>query len=67
MANPIVDIFRVKELRDRILFTIGMLVIFRIGTILPVPGINIAALKAYYAVQGAAGSMGIEDFLDFFV
>lgn len=66
MANPIVDILRVKELRDRILFTIGMLVIFRIGTILPVPGINIAALKAYYAVQGASGAMGIEDFLDFF-
>ncbi|MGA2480536.1 MAG: preprotein translocase subunit SecY, partial [Spirochaetia bacterium] len=45
MANPLVDIFRVKELRDRILFTIGILVIYRLGTILPVPGINIAALK----------------------
>ncbi len=66
MANPIVDVFRIPELRNKLLFTIGMLVIFRIGTILPVPGINIAALKAYYAVQGAAGSMGIEDFLDFF-
>src|SRR5512137_2058187 len=66
MANPIVDIFRVKELRDRILFTIGMLVIFRVGTILPVPGVNIAALKVYFAAQGASGAMGIEDFLDFF-
>ena len=66
MANPIVDIFRVKELRDRILFTIGILVIFRLGTILPVPGINIAALKLYFAAQGTSGAMGIEDFLDFF-
>jgi len=66
MANPIVDIFRVKELRDRILFTIGILVIFRLGTILPVPGINIAALKLYFAAQGSSGAMGIEDFLDFF-
>ena len=66
MANPIVDIFRVKELRDRILFTVGILVIYRLGTILPVPGINIAALKIYFAAQGTSGAMGIEDFLDFF-
>jgi len=66
MANPIVDIFRVKELRDRILFTIGILVIYRLGTILPVPGINIAALKLYFASTGSSGAMGIEDFLDFF-
>jgi preprotein translocase subunit SecY len=66
MANPIVDIFRVKELRDRILFTIGILVIFRLGTILPIPGINVAALKLYFAAQGTSGAMGIEDFLDFF-
>ena len=66
MANPIVDIFRVKELRDRILFTIGILVIYRLGTILPVPGINIAALKLHFAAQGTSGALGIEDFLDFF-
>ena len=66
MANPLVDIFRVKELRDRILFTIGILVIYRLGTILPVPGINIAALKLHFAAQGTSGALGIEDFLDFF-
>ena len=38
MANPLVDIFRVKELRDRIFFTVGILVIYRLGTILPVRG-----------------------------
>jgi preprotein translocase subunit SecY len=66
MANPLVDIFRVKELRDRILFTIGILVIYRMGVILPVPGINIAAVKLYFDAQGSAGALGIEDFLDFF-
>ncbi len=66
MANPIVDIIRVKELRDRIFFTIGILFIYRLGCILPVPGINIAALKIYFDSQGVAGSLGIEDFLDFF-
>jgi preprotein translocase subunit SecY len=66
MANPLIDIFRVKELRDRILFTLGVLLIFRLGTIIPVPGINIAALKLYFASQGTSGALGIEDFLDFF-
>ncbi len=66
MANPIVDIFRVKELRDRILFTVGVLVIFRLGSILPVPGVNVGALKLYFAAQSSAGTLGIEDFLDFF-
>jgi len=66
MANPLVDIFRVKELRDRILFTIGILVIYRLGVILPVPGINIAALKLHFASTGTSGALGIEDFLDFF-
>jgi preprotein translocase subunit SecY len=66
MANPLVDIFRVKELRERILFTIGILVVYRIGVILPVPGINIAAVKMYFDSAGSAGGLGIEDFLDFF-
>ena len=66
MANPLVDIFRVKELRERILFTIGILVIYRLGTILPVPGINIAALKLHFEALGNTGALGIEDFLDFF-
>ncbi len=66
MANPIVDMFRVKELRDRILFTLFMLLIYRIGCILPVPGINLTAIQNYFQTQGAAGTGGIEDFLDFF-
>ncbi len=66
MANPIVDIIRVKELRERIFFTVAILFIYRLGCILPIPGINIAALKVYFDSQGASGSLGIEDFLDFF-
>ena len=58
MANPIIDIFRVKELRDRILFTIGILVIYRLGIILPVPGVNIAALKLVLCGAGNLGSDG---------
>ena len=36
---------KATELRQRLLFTLGALVIFRLGTFLPIPGINPDALK----------------------
>ncbi len=66
MASTFVNIFRVKELRKRIFFTVGMLIIFRLGTIVPVPGINIVALKEYFAPKAGDG-IGLSDYLDFFV
>ena len=65
MANPILDIFRIRDLRDRILFTVAILVIFRIGAVLPIPGINVNALQNYYAAQ-QSGGIGITDYFDFF-
>ena len=40
-----------KELRNRILFVIGALLIFRVGTHVPVPGINPQALAALFDAQ----------------
>ena len=65
MANPIVGILRVKELRERILFTFGMLVVFRIGAVFPIPGINVRELSAYFLSQANTGNP-IVDYLDFF-
>jgi len=65
-TNPLVNIFRVKDLRDRIIFTIFMLVIFRLGANIPIPGVNINALKIFMTAQQAAGTVGITDYLDFF-
>lgn len=64
-SNPLVDIFRVKELRERVLFTVAMLVVFRLGAVLPIPGINVNALKAYFLSQQNSGN-AIIDYLDFF-
>jgi preprotein translocase subunit SecY len=65
MANPIFGIFRVKELRERVLFTLGMLVVFRIGAVFPIPGINVRELSRYFADQVNTGNP-IVDYLDFF-
>ncbi len=64
-GNPLSDIFRIKELKDRIFFTLFWLVIFRVGAFLPLPGINASALQSYFASQ-SGGTSGITDYLDFF-
>jgi len=57
--------FRIKELRERILFTFGMLVVFRIGAVFPIPGINVTVLKNYFDM-GTTGGNPIVNYLDFF-
>jgi preprotein translocase subunit SecY len=66
ISNPLVDIFKVKDLRDRILFTLFILFIHRIGSTIPIPGINVNALKMYFLAQESAGGISINDYLDFF-
>jgi len=44
MENPLASLFAVKDLRNRILFMFGMLAIFRLGSSIPTPGVNQAAL-----------------------
>jgi preprotein translocase subunit SecY len=64
--NPLVDIFRVKDLRDRILFTVGILVIFRLGATIPIPGINVNALTNFFLAQQQTGGISVTNYLDFF-
>ncbi len=45
------SIFKVPELRKRILFTLGILVVYRIGAAIPTPGIDGIALKAFFQTQ----------------
>ncbi|WP_028974511.1 preprotein translocase subunit SecY [Spirochaeta cellobiosiphila] len=63
--NPLVDIFKIKDLRSRVLFTLGVLIVFRIGGTLPIPGINPTALKNYFDTHQGSG-LGIADYMDFF-
>ena len=49
---------KATELRQRIWFTIGLLIIYRLGTYIPVPGIDGGALRAFME-QAQAGIGGI--------
>ncbi len=44
MENTLKNIFAVSELRNRVLFTLGMLAVYRVGNHIPTPGVNSAAL-----------------------
>ena len=63
--NAFVNVFRIKELRDRILFTIGILIVFRLGSVLTIPGIDPHALSAYF--QSQVRGNAFVDYMDFFV
>ncbi len=53
MANPIPNLFRVPELKEKILFTLLMLLVYRIGAHITVPGLDVGALKEQFGqLQG---------------
>ena len=62
MWEKLSHLFRVPELRKRILFTLAAIIIFRLGTHIPVPGVDPEALKDFFASQGG----GVFDFLNMF-
>ena len=43
------NIFKIPELKKRVLFTLGILIVYRIGAHIPTPGINSAALAELFA------------------
>lgn len=46
MANPIPNLFRIPELKEKILFTLLALVVYRIGAHITAPGVDVQALRA---------------------
>jgi preprotein translocase subunit SecY len=53
--EAIVNVFRIPDLRKRILFTLGLLGVYRIGGHIPTPGINTDELQRLFeAAQGTA-------------
>ena len=65
MANNVfANMFKIKDLRSRIFFTIIVLAVFRLGSVLTIPGIDPGALTIYFR-QGQGNAF--TDHMDFFV
>lgn len=55
------NIFKIEELRQRILYTVGVLIVVRIGAHITLPGIDVNALQASVASADANNLFGLFD------
>lgn len=60
MLGALASAFRIPDLRKKIFYTALLLAVFRIGSFIPVPGVNVARLIETY------GETGLFQFLDLF-
>lgn len=60
MLTTLKNAFKIKDLRNKILFTFAMLVVIRIGSQLPVPGMDSSYFKSWFAAQ-SDGAFGFFD------
>ena len=49
IGSGFANIFKIPELKRRILFTLGLLIVYRVGVQVPVPGVDGTALAAIFA------------------
>jgi len=64
--SAVLNVFRVAELRSRLLFTLAVLAIYRLGIFIHTPGISREALTEQIKRQKEAGGGGILDIFNFF-
>ena len=60
MLETLRNAFKIKDIRNRIIFTFLMLIVIRIGSELPIPGVNRDMIASWFASQTADG-MGFFD------
>jgi preprotein translocase subunit SecY len=55
MENALKNLFAITDLRNRVLFTLALLGVYRVGSFIPTPGVNQEALRIF--AEQAAGTM----------
>lgn len=58
MLGTIVNIFRVQDLRNKIVFTLALLIIYRVGFHIPVPGFDPAAIEKIAGERDSGSPLG---------
>lgn len=59
MFNKLIQIWKAKDLRKNIIFVLAMLAIFRVCAHIPIPGVDIGALKDFFSSNQILGLMNI--------
>ncbi|WKZ82177.1 MAG: preprotein translocase subunit SecY [Acidimicrobiia bacterium] len=53
------NMFRIRDLRNKVLFTLGIFAVYRLGAAIPVPGVDLDAVKAFADQAESAGIVGL--------
>lgn len=61
ILEAISNVFKIPDLRKKVFFTIGMLILYRLGGHIPLPGINMTALSQAFGASGMGGLFGLYD------
>jgi preprotein translocase subunit SecY len=61
MIRKMANMFEIPELKQRIVFTLLLLVVYRIGSHITTPGVDVSALAEFFK-SGAGGVLGLYDF-----
>ena len=59
MFSSMANIFRVEELKNKVLFTLAMLVVFRIGIHIPVPGVDVSKIEMLFQSGSLFGMLDL--------
>ena len=59
MLTAIANAFRVPELRKKLIFTVAMIALYRLGAYIPVPGVNLTEVQKVISGSDALGLLGL--------
>jgi preprotein translocase subunit SecY len=59
MLDKVKKIFQIKEIRNKILFILAVLVIFRLAANIPVPGVDVARLRSFFEGNQLLGMLDL--------
>ena len=65
MIASLINVFKIPELRRKILFTLLIIVAYRLGMYLPIPGTDPGYLAQFLLTEGDLGGGGLGDYLSF--
>src|SRR5580704_1139926 len=60
MLEKFLNIFRIPDLRKRVLFTLAILAVYRLGSHIPTPGVNVHQLDLLFSQQSGS-ALGLMD------
>lgn len=66
MIGSFVNVFKIPELRRKVLFTLAMLIVYRVGAHIPTPFIDAERLEEFFRNVSGGGGQGVFQVVDMF-